>query len=108
MDHTNDRRDGNTGRDGGLVYAGRFGDAELTDDDRDTLRTAFAALVRSGRPLFGPVPEEGADALIDPADPGLNTRVAAIVQRDTGPHLLDSDDPEEANAEDTGHPTGRA
>lgn len=93
----------NMDRDGGLVYAGRFGDTDLSDDDRDTLRTAFAALVRSGRPLFGPADEAGADALIDPADPGLNTRVAAIVHRDTGPRPLDP-----GESEDTGCPTGRA
>ncbi len=77
---------------GEMVYAGRFGDDELTDEERGTLQTAFAALVRAGRPLFGPVPEEGAGALIDPADPGLNTRVSAILNRDVGPRLLESDD----------------
>ena len=75
MDHRHD----DTDRDEGMVYVGRFGDAELTEDDRDTLQAAFAALARSGRPLFGPVPEDGAGALIDPADPGLNTRVSAIL-----------------------------
>ncbi len=75
MDHMHD----DTDRDEGMVYVGRFGDAELTEDDRDTLREAFAALARSGRPLFGPVPEDGAGALIDPTDPGLNTRVSAIL-----------------------------
>ncbi len=89
-----------TDRDGDMVYVGRFGDAELTDDDRDTLQAAFAALVRSGRPLFGPAPEKGAGALIDPADPGLNTRVAAILDRDAGPRLLEPDD--------EGRPDGRA
>jgi hypothetical protein len=75
MDYMHD----DTNRDEGMVYVGRFGDAELTDEEYDTLQTAFTALVRSGRPLFGAVPEDGAGALIDPADPGLNTRVSAIL-----------------------------
>lgn len=88
MDHTHNRHDAPArGTDGDMVYAGRFGDAELTEDDRDTLQAAFAALVRAGRPLFSPEPEEGAGALIDPADPGLNTRVAAILDPSTGPWL---------------------
>jgi len=93
MDRTHDTHDMPSGSaNGEMVYAGRFGDDELTDEERATLQTAFAALVRSGRPLFGPVPEEGAGALIDPADPGLNTRVSAILNRDGGPRLLESED----------------
>ena len=92
MNRTHDTHDTET--DGGMVYAGRFGDDELTDEERDTLQTAFAALVRSGRPLFGPAQEEGAGALIDPADPGLNTRVSAIVNGDAGPRLLSTEEDE--------------
>jgi len=93
MDRTHDTHDTPTGgTTGGMVYTGRFGDEDLTDDERDTLQTAFATLVRAGRPLFGTAPEEGAGALIDPADPGLNTRVHAILNRDAGPHLLEHDD----------------
>ncbi len=55
MDYMHD----DTNRDEGMVYVGRFGDAELTDEEYDTLQTAFTALVRSGRPLFGAVPEDG-------------------------------------------------
>ncbi len=87
MDHPHDDTD--TDKDKGMAYVGRFGDEELTDEERATVQAAFAALVRAGRPLFGPVPEEGEGALIDPADPGLNTRVAAILSRDSGPRPVD-------------------
>jgi len=93
MDHLHDDTD--TDRDEGLAYVGRFGDEELTDEERATVQAAFAALVRAGQPLFGPVPEEGEGALIDPADPGLNTRVSAILSRDAGPRLVEDNAREE-------------
>jgi len=93
MDHPHDDMD--TDRGAGLAYVGRCGHEELTDEERATMQAAFAALVRAGRPLFGPVPEEGEGALIDPADPGLNTRVAAILSRDAGPRLVEDNAREE-------------
>jgi len=93
MDHPHDDTD--TDRDKGLAYVGRFGDEELTDEERATVQAAFAALVRAGRPLFGPAPEEGEGALIDPADPGLNTRVSAILSRDAGPRPAEDNAREE-------------
>ena len=96
MDHRHD--DTNTDRGEGLAYVGRFGGEDLTDEERATVQAAFAALVRAGRPLFGPVPEEGAGALIDPADPGLNTRVAAILSRDGGPRLVETTADERGDA----------
>jgi len=98
MDHRHD----DTDRDEGLASVGRFGDEELTDEERATVQAAFAALVRAGRPLFGPVPEEGEGALIDPADPGLNTRVAAILDRDAGPRLLRRNDAGDTERDDAG------
>ncbi len=87
MDHLHDDTDTDRGK--GLASVGRFGGEELTDEERATVQAAFAALVRAGRPLFGPVPEEGEGALIDPADPGLNTRVSTILSRDAGPRLVE-------------------
>ncbi len=98
MDHLHD----DTDRDEGLAYVGRFGGEELTDEERATVQAAFAALVRAGRPLFGPVPEEGEGALIDPADPGLNTRVAAILDHDAGPRLLRRNDGGDTERDDAG------
>jgi len=76
MNHRHDDTDTDRGED--LAYVGRFGDEELTDEERATVQAAFAALVRAGRPLFGPVPEEGEGALIDPAAHSATIRLTHI------------------------------
>jgi hypothetical protein len=55
--------------------------APLTAAERATLQTAFAALVRSGRPLFAPPAPGEIPSPLDPADPGLDARVQAILDR---------------------------
>jgi len=54
--------------------------APLTADERDTLRTAFAALAHSGR-LFAPATPGEERSPLDPADPSLDVRVRAILDR---------------------------
>jgi len=71
-------------RDTGPLFSEPAAPVPLTADERATLQTAFAALVRSGRPLFAPPapPAPGAASRpLDPADPGLETRVRAILDR---------------------------
>ncbi len=80
-------------RDGRPVFIEPADTAPLTAAERATLQTAFAALVRSGRPLFVPPAPGAIPGPLDPADPGLDARVQAILDR-----------PRDARAGDTGGP----
>jgi len=74
-------------RDTGPLFIEPAATAPLTAAERATLQTAFAALVRSGLPLFAPPapPAPGAAARpLDPADPGLEARVRALLDRSIG------------------------
>jgi len=68
-------------RDGRLVFIEPADTAPLTTDERATLQTAFAALLRSGRPLFAPPAPGEIPGPLDPDDPGLDDRVRAILDR---------------------------
>ncbi len=71
-------------RDTGPLFSEPAAPVPLTADERATLQTAFAALVRSGLPPFAP-PAPGAASPrsrpLDPADSGLEARVRAILAR---------------------------
>ncbi len=77
MDTTHDTPE----RDGRLVFIEPAATAPLTADERATLQTAFAALLRSGRPLFAPPAPGAVPGPLDPDDPGLDARVRAILDR---------------------------
>ncbi len=68
-------------RDGRLVFIEPADTTPLTPDERATLQTAFAALLRSGRPLFAPPAPGEIPGPLDPDDPGLDDRVRAILDR---------------------------
>jgi len=59
-------------RDGRLVFIEPADTAPLTAAERATLQTAFAALLRSGRPLFAP---PAPDAVPGPLDPDADQLV---------------------------------
>ncbi len=67
-------------RDAAPIFMESADVAPLTVDERDTLRTAFAALAHSGRLFAPPTPGEIPGPL-DPTDPGLDIRVRAILDR---------------------------
>ena len=77
MDTTHDTPE----RDGRLVFIEPADTAPLTADERATLQTAFAALLRAGRPLFAPLAPGEVPGPLDPTDPGLDDRVRAILDR---------------------------
>ena len=77
MDTTHDTPE----RDGRLVFIEPAATAPLTADERATLQTAFAALLRSGRPLFAPPAPGAVPGPLDPDDTGLDARVRAILDR---------------------------
>ncbi len=77
MDTTHDTPE----RDGRLVFIEPAATAPLTADERATLQTAFAALLRSGRPLFAPPAPGAVPDPLDPDDPALDDRVRAILDR---------------------------
>ena len=81
----NTRQD-NTERDGRPVFIEPADTAPLTAAERATLQTAFAALVRSGHPLFAPPAPGAIPGPLDPADPGLDARVQAILDRPRDAH----------------------
>ncbi len=66
-------------RDTGPLFSEPAAPVPLTAAERATLQTAFAALVRSGLPLFAPPAPGAASCPLDPADPGLEDRVRAIL-----------------------------
>ena len=68
-------------RDGRLVFIEPAATAPLTADECATLQTAFAALLRSGRPLFAPPAPGEVPGPLDPLDPTLDVRVCAILDR---------------------------
>ena len=68
-------------RDGRLVFIEPADTAPLTAAERATLQTAFAALLRSGRPLFAPPAPGEVPGPLDPLDPTLDVRVCAILDR---------------------------
>jgi len=68
-------------RDGRLVFIEPADTAPLTADERATLQTAFAALLRSGRPLLAPPTPGAVPGPLDPDDPALDDRVRAILDR---------------------------
>jgi len=68
-------------RDTGPLFSEPADTAPLTAAERATLQTAFAALVRSGLPLFAPPAPGAVPGPLDPADPGLEARVRAILDR---------------------------
>ncbi len=80
-------------RDGRLVFIEPADTAPLTAAERATLQTAFAALLRSGCPLFAPPASSEIPGPLDPDDPGLDDRVRAILDR-----------PLEGGESDTGGP----
>ncbi len=73
-------------RDGRPVFIEPADTAPLTAAERATLQTAFAALVRSGRPLFAPPAPGEIPGPLDPTDPGLDERVRAILDRPRDAH----------------------
>jgi len=68
-------------RDGRLVFIEPADTAPLTAAERATLQTAFAALLGTGRPLFAPPAPGEIPGPLDPADPALDDRVRAILDR---------------------------
>ncbi len=80
-------------RDDAPIFIEPADDAPLTADERDTLRTAFATLVRSGRPLFAPPTPGEERGPLDPADPSLDARVRAIIDRPLGVSDNDTGEP---------------
>jgi len=68
-------------RDTGPLFSEPAAPIPLTAAERATLQTAFAALVRSGLPLFAPPAPAAPSRPLDPADPDLEARVRAILAR---------------------------
>ncbi len=68
-------------RDTGPLFSEPATPVPLTAAERATLQTAFAALVRSGLPLFAPPAPGTIPGPLDPADLGLEARVRAILAR---------------------------
>ncbi len=66
-------------RDTGPLFSEPAAPVPLTAAERATLQTAFAALVRSGLPLFAPPAPGATSRPLDPSDPGLEARVRAIL-----------------------------
>ncbi len=71
-------------RDTGPLFSEPAAPVPLTTAERATLQAAFAALVRSGLPLFASPAPGAVPPPLDPADPGLEDRVRAILDRSLG------------------------
>ena len=71
----------------GLVFIEPAATAPVTADERDTRQTAVATLLRSrvatGRPLCAPPAPGETTGPLDPAAPGIDDRVRAILDRPT-------------------------
>ena len=89
MDTTPDTR----ARDTGPLFMEPADTAPLTADERATLQMAFAALLRSGRPLFAPPAPGEVPGSLAPNDPGLDDHVRTILDRPTRTDALDEQGP---------------